>query len=205
MLRFAAWANLPKPCASYRDRQSGLMQFVAFRNMFMPLTHRFSLKIPAACQFAICAALAAAVLLPVSAAHAATPPIVVTEGIKAFRLCTGPDNLSHVIEGSIDQKVMTDVSALHFKETPAHSKYDWHAAPEEQYVITLSGTLEFSTTGGENFVLHPGEVLLAQDTTGPGHRWKLLDDQPWRRAYIITKPGDKAAFVPKAGAADKGC
>ncbi|NAT18027.1 hypothetical protein CU663_29155, partial [Pseudomonas syringae pv. actinidifoliorum] len=23
MLRFAAWANLPKPCASYRDRQSG--------------------------------------------------------------------------------------------------------------------------------------------------------------------------------------
>lgn len=164
----------------------------------MPLTHRFSLKIPAARQFASCAALAAAVLLPVGAAHAATPPIVVTEGIKAFRLCTGPDNLSHVIEGSIDQKVMTDVSALHFKETPAHSKYDWHAAPEEQYVITLSGTLEFSTTGGENFVLHPGEVLLAQDTTGPGHRWKLLDDQPWRRAYIITKPGDKAAFVPKA-------
>ncbi|MCF5226731.1 hypothetical protein GIW32_25275, partial [Pseudomonas syringae] len=184
MVRFAAWANLPKPCASYRDWQSGLMQFVAFRNMFMPSTDRFSLKIPNARQLAGCAALAAAVMLPVSAAHAAKPPIVVTEGIKAFRLCTGPDNLSHVIEGSIDQKVMTDVSALHFKETPAHSQYDWHAAPEEQYVITLSGTLEFSTTGGENFVLHPGEVLLAQDTTGPGHRWKLLDDQPWRRAYI---------------------
>ncbi|KPY45177.1 Uncharacterized protein ALO49_00766 [Pseudomonas savastanoi pv. retacarpa] len=127
------------------------------------------------------------------------------EGIKAYRLCTGPDNLSHVIEGSIDQKAMTDVNALHFKETPAHSQYDWHAAPEEQYVITLSGTLEFSTTGGENFVLRPGEILLAQDTTGPGHRWKLIDDQPWRRAYVITKPGDKAAFVPKDGAASKGC
>ncbi|EFW81324.1 hypothetical protein ALP26_03175 [Pseudomonas savastanoi pv. glycinea] len=100
---------------------------------------------------------------------------------------------------------MTDVNALHFKETPAHSQYDWHAAPEEQYVITLSGTLEFSTTGGENFVLRPGEILLAQDTTGPGHRWKLIDDQPWRRAYVITKPGDKDAFVPKDGAASKGC
>lgn len=100
---------------------------------------------------------------------------------------------------------MTDVSALHFKETPAHSTFDWHPAPEEQYVITLSGTLEFSTTGGENFILHPGEVLLAQDTTGPGHRWKLIDDQPWRRAYIITKPGEKGAFVPKDGAPAKGC
>ncbi|KPX41387.1 hypothetical protein RA263_24155 [Pseudomonas syringae pv. tagetis] len=100
---------------------------------------------------------------------------------------------------------MTDVSALHFKETPAHSTYEWHPAPEEQYVITLSGTLEFSTTGGENFVLHPGEILLAQDTTGPGHRWKLIDGQPWRRAYIVTKPGDKTAFVPKDGAVAKGC
>ncbi|KTB55175.1 hypothetical protein [Pseudomonas syringae] len=167
--------------------------------------NRFGLRIPAARQLAGCAAIAAAFVLPVSSAYAAKPPIVVTEGIKAFRLCTGPDNLSHVIEGSIDQKEMTAVSALHFKETPAHSTYDWHAAPEEQYVITLSGTLEFSTTGGENFVLHPGEVLLAQDTTGPGHRWKLIDDQPWRRAYILTKPGDKSAFVPKPGAAAKGC
>ncbi|RMN18445.1 Cupin-like domain protein [Pseudomonas cannabina] len=172
---------------------------------FMPSTNRFRSRLSATRQLAGCVAIAAAVMLPVSGAYAAKPPIVVTEGIKAFRLCTGPDNLSHVIEGSIDQKAMTSVSALHFKETPAHSTYDWHAAPEEQYVITLSGTLEFSTTGGENFVLHPGEILLAQDTTGPGHRWKLLDDQPWRRAYVLIKPGDKSAFVPKAGSTAKGC
>ncbi|RMO18313.1 Cupin-like domain protein [Pseudomonas amygdali pv. morsprunorum] len=173
---------------------------------FMQSNNRFRLMRSTACQLAGLAAITAAVMLPVSSAYATKkPPIVVTEGIKAYRLCTGPDNLSHVIEGSIDQKAMTDVNALHFKETPAHSQYDWHAAPEEQYVITLSGTLEFSTTGGENFVLRPGEILLAQDTTGPGHRWKLIDDQPWRRAYVITKPGDKAAFVPKDGAASKGC
>jgi hypothetical protein len=33
----------------------------------------------------------------------------------------------------------------------------------EQYVITLSGTLEFTTRDGETFVLRPGEVLLAAD------------------------------------------
>ncbi|KWS28156.1 hypothetical protein ABNM12_03565 [Pseudomonas syringae] len=172
----------------------------------MQPTTRFRSTRSTARQLASLAVIAAAAMLPVSAAYAAKkPPLVVTEGIKAYRLCTGPDNLSHVIEGSIDQKAMTDVSALHFKETPAHSTFDWHPAPEEQYVITLSGTLEFSTTGGENFILHPGEVLLAQDTTGPGHRWKLIDDQPWRRAYIITKPGEKGAFVPKHGAPAKGC
>jgi hypothetical protein len=30
-------------------------------------------------------------------------------------------------------------------------------------VITLSGTLEFTTRDGETFVLRPGEVLLAAD------------------------------------------
>jgi len=53
-----------------------------------------------------------------------------------------------------------------------------------QYVISLSGTLEFTTRDGETFVLSPGEVLLAGDTTGTGHRWRLIDDQPWRRLYV---------------------
>jgi uncharacterized cupin superfamily protein len=53
-----------------------------------------------------------------------------------------------------------------------------------QYVITLSGTLEFTTRDGETFVLRPGEVLLAADTTGTGHCSRLIDDQPWRRLYV---------------------
>jgi hypothetical protein len=57
-------------------------------------------------------------------------------------------------------------------------------APLVQYVITLSGTLEFTTRDGETFVLRPGEVLLAADTTGTGHRWRLVDNQPWRRLYV---------------------
>jgi quercetin dioxygenase-like cupin family protein len=51
-------------------------------------------------------------------------------------------------------------------------------------VITLSGTLEFVTRDGETFTLRPGDVLLAEDTAGTGHRWRLTDDQPWRRMYV---------------------
>ena len=65
--------------------------------------------------------------------------------MRAFKLYTGHDNASHVLEGTIDEKDRTDVVAIHFKETPAHSSYDWHPDPEPQFVITLSGTLEFAT------------------------------------------------------------
>src|SRR5262249_40814137 len=81
--------------------------------------------------------------------------------LRAFKLYPGPDHASHVLEGTIDEKDRTDVVAIHFKETPAHSSYDWHPAPEKQFVITLSGTLEFITPDGEKFVVRPGDVLLA--------------------------------------------
>jgi hypothetical protein len=79
--------------------------------------------------------------------------------VRAFKLYTGPDNASHVLEGTIDENDRTGVKAIHFKETPAYSSYDWHPDPEPQFVITLSGTFEFSTPDGETFVLRPGDVF----------------------------------------------
>jgi quercetin dioxygenase-like cupin family protein len=120
-------------------------------------------------------------------------------GIRAFKLYTGPDHASHALQGMIDEKDRTDVIAIHFKETPAHSSGDWHESPESQYVITLTGTLEFTTRDGETFVVRPGDVLLSEDTVGTGHKWRLIDDQPWRRAYVVLKPGVKDSFVAKIG------
>ena len=104
--------------------------------------------------------------------------------IRCVQLKTGPDGRSHVEYITIPFGVVQQATAIHFQETPAGSALDWHTAPCVQYVITLSGTLEFTTRDGEKFVLHPGEVLLAADTTGTGHRWRLIDDQPWRRLYV---------------------
>ena len=141
-------------------------------------------------------------LATLNCAHAATPAPAT---IKAFKLCTGADNASHVLEGTIDQNMRNDVTAIHFKQTPAHAAYGWHNDPEPQYVMTLSGTLAFATRGGETFTLHPGEVLVAEDNTGSGHRWKLVDDQPWRRGYVVLKPGAPDSFVPNDAAAAKVC
>jgi len=101
--------------------------------------------------------------------------------LRAFKLYTGPDNASHVPEGMIDEKDRTDVVAIHFKETPAHSSYDWHPAPEKQFVITLSGTLEFVTPDGEKFIVRPGDVLAARGPNylrlpGGGRRREVSED-----------------------------
>jgi quercetin dioxygenase-like cupin family protein len=107
---------------------------------------------------------------------------------------------------TLDQR--TEVMAVHFKETPAHSSFDWHDAPERQYVLTLSGTLEFTTRDGETFVLRPGDVLVATDDVGSGHRWQLIDDQPWRRCYVVLKPGAltcscRSGSAPQVGQIDR--
>jgi hypothetical protein len=37
---------------------------------------------------------------------------------------TGPDNASHVAEGTVAENDRTDVITIHFKETPPHSSFD---------------------------------------------------------------------------------
>ena len=90
--------------------------------------------------------------------------------IRAYRLYTGPDGNSHVVRGSVNGAKLVDAKSVEFKETAAHSTFDWHNDPIPQYVITLSGVLEFTTVGGETFMLRPGDVLVAEDHTGSGLR-----------------------------------
>ena len=40
--------------------------------------------------------------------------------VRAFKLYTGADGASYMLEGAIDVKDRTDAVAIHFKETPAH-------------------------------------------------------------------------------------
>ncbi|MEU8008076.1 cupin domain-containing protein [Catellatospora sp. NPDC049111] len=120
--------------------------------------------------------------------------------IRLVRLYTGPDGRSHVEEsalhlGALGPDAATGwlpTIAARFRQSPPGSALTWHDAPRRQYVVTLTGTLEFTTRDGETFRLGPGDVLLAEDTTGGGHRWRLLDDQPWTRVYLQLPASDPA-------------
>lgn len=115
--------------------------------------------------------------------------------IRAYRLYAGPGGDSHVAVGTVNPTRMVEAHSILFNETPPHSSYDWHNAPNPQYVITLAGVLEFTTSSGEVFTLRPGDVLIAEDHTGTGHKWRLVNDDPWKRAYVIFKEGVDTQFV----------
>ena len=42
----------------------------------------------------------------------------------------------------------------------------------------------------------PGDILLAQDNSGTGHKWRLIGDEPWRRAYVVYEKGGDLRFTP---------
>ena len=123
--------------------------------------------------------------------------------IRCVRLWTGDDNNSHFEEGVIEIEPgqrgdwlssKVDVATVSFQETESGGVFAWHTAPIRQLVITLAGTLDFQTRDGKHFLIHPGDVLLAEDTIGSGHSWKLTDDSSWRRAYVILQPGAAVPF-----------
>src|SRR3712207_3674826 len=124
--------------------------------------------------------------------------------LRLVHLFTGSDGQSHFAVDEVpweQQDAVNAVSsaetvhAIFFEETAAGSSLGWHNAPHRQYVITLTGRLQFETRDGTKQVIQPGAILLAEDTTGGGHRWRLIDDQPWRRAYVTLPP------IPPVGVA----
>jgi quercetin dioxygenase-like cupin family protein len=123
--------------------------------------------------------------------------------IRCVRIWTGDDGNSHFEEGIIDLEpgqrgdVLSGrmaATTISFEETASGGAFAWHTAPIRQLVITLSGTLDFQTREGEHFLIRPGDILLAEDTVGSGHSWRLTDDQPWGRAYVVLQPGTPVPF-----------
>ena len=125
--------------------------------------------------------------------------------IRCVRMWTGEDGNSLFEEGFIDlaegmrsDSVGKPVPAVEisFQETRSGGSYAWHQDPIPRFVITLSGTLEFETKSGATFTIRPGDIVLAQDNSGSGHKWRLISDEPWRRAYVVYDKGADLRFTP---------
>ncbi|MEY2398806.1 MAG: hypothetical protein QOJ00_1980 [Actinomycetota bacterium] len=73
-----------------------------------------------------------------------------------------------------------------FRENDASYDYDWHNAPQRQFIVMLDGELEVEVTSGEKRRFRGGDILLVEDTTGTGHRSRNIGGP--RRSLFIPVP-----------------
>ena len=113
--------------------------------------------------------------------------------MKVTHIYTGEDNQSHFEDldislkpgdyGSISELV--PAVGVIFRETSEDASLDFHNAPQRQFIITLSGLGELECGDGSRHRFGPGDILLADDTTGQGHITREI--QP-RRGLLIPIP-----------------
>ncbi|MBA3536664.1 MAG: hypothetical protein H0T84_08660 [Tatlockia sp.] len=68
------------------------------------------------------------------------------------------------------------VKSLFFGEGPEHEQ-DWHNPPQSMFIIVLSGVMQIETSSGEIKNFNSGDILLAEDLTGKGHRTRNLNGE----------------------------
>jgi hypothetical protein len=111
--------------------------------------------------------------------------------MRVVRVFADEDGESHLEDRDIP---MNDVAygraseqlpatALMFRETDTGGTLDFHNPPRRQFIIFLKGSAELQASDGTTRRLGAGDVLLADDTTGRGHRLREIE-------------GRTVAFVP---------
>ncbi len=113
--------------------------------------------------------------------------------MKATRLFTGTDGESHfedlditlVDAGSVGKLSQPQkATSVIFRETAGDYDYDWHNAPQRQYIIMLDAGVEITVGDGTSRIINAGEILLVEDTTGHGHVSRALQSKPRKSVFI---------------------
>ena len=113
--------------------------------------------------------------------------------MRVVRIYTGNDGESHFEDveialnaGEFSSRYSDPVRAksVIFRQTGGDYDLGFHNAPRRQYVVNLRGSVEIETGLGEKRVLGPGDILLAEDTTGRGHISRAVDGQPRESLFI---------------------
>ena len=117
--------------------------------------------------------------------------------MKVTRIFTGDDGRSYVEDleipsanlgpplGIISDSLVSHSTFFRFAGAEGEEDvYDYHCAPQRQFVIHLKGAVEIETGDGTTRQFGVGDVLLADDTTGEGHISRGIDT-PREQVFIV--------------------
>lgn len=111
--------------------------------------------------------------------------------IKATRLFSGEDEESHFedieipFEDQLGPSILTKpitANDMFFIENNGEHSSEWHTAPCRQMIVIMKGELEIETGDGTKRRFGPGDVLIAEDTTGRGHVART-----WSRKAVVIR------------------
>jgi len=116
--------------------------------------------------------------------------------VKATRLYTGADGLSHVEQVEVkfypvtgapptveESEHMLTTKSYVVRLAPGFFE-DWHNADVRRYVIPVSGDAEIEVAGGQKFLAEPGRIYLAEDLTGKGHTFRVVGANDWVALFV---------------------
>ena len=117
--------------------------------------------------------------------------------MKVTRIFTGDDGRSYFEDleipsanlgpplGIISDSLVSHSTFFRFAGADGEEDvYDYHCAPQRQFVILLKGAVEIETGDGTTRQFGVGDVLLADDTTGEGHISRGIDT-PREQVFIV--------------------
>ncbi|MCP5056524.1 MAG: hypothetical protein GY937_07315 [bacterium] len=114
--------------------------------------------------------------------------------MKITRIYSGDDGESHFedVDVPLDDhgaigaiSTLKEATGIVFRETEGDYDLGFHTAPRRQYVINLDAAVEIEIGDGTKRVLGAGEILLAEDLTGRGHKSRSVDGRR-RRSLFVT-------------------
>jgi hypothetical protein len=110
--------------------------------------------------------------------------------MKYLRLYATEDGESHFEHIEIDLKLadyaptapplslseMSTATHVGFMEAPSEWTSDWHPSSARTLFVVLSGEWEVTASDGESRRFGVGSVLLVDDTSGKGHRSRVISE-----------------------------
>lgn len=72
-----------------------------------------------------------------------------------------------------------------FRKVKPTYDYDFHTAPQRQFIILLDGEIEIETSLGVQRTFKAGNILLMEDTEGKGHKTRNLQDIERKSVFIV--------------------
>jgi hypothetical protein len=85
--------------------------------------------------------------------------------------------------------LVLETAGVQFRVAAGAYDINWHCAPLKQLMVILAGgALKVTASDGEARILHPGDVLLVEDTTGKGHLSQSIDGLARRQMFVRLAP-----------------